>query len=176
MLGQAQQVPQLLASVRKPDGPADYWKLTSVVQAADAALWPVQVAGMPWLDCRCGAALAGCRCLFSWQCNRLLRHTLPELSRHPGLSVQRKPLDKHAWALPSFACDAGQLGEADFMWWSDLLKALDERLGKSRQAAAVRRVVSTIRNNYGERCWQNTGKVAWKRKSETPTCCSAQML
>lgn len=62
------------------------------------------------------------------------------------------------------------------MWWSDLLKALDERLGKSRQAAAVRRVVSTIRNNYGERCWQNTGTVAWKRKPEIPTCCSVHII
>lgn len=62
------------------------------------------------------------------------------------------------------------------MWWSDLLKALDERLGKSRQAAAVRRVVSTIRNNYGERGWQNTVKVAWKRNFEIPIRCSMHII
>eukprot|EP00955_Chlamydomonas_euryale_P113621 366228-Chlamydomonas_euryale.AAC.13 len=44
---------------------------------------------------------------------------------------------------------AGELPERESQWWIDELKAFDEKLGRTIQAAGVRKALSTIKNNHG---------------------------
>lgn len=95
LMGPPDQVPTVIKAMQQDqpqhqhdlnDGIIDYWKLRTLIQAADAVMWPLQVSG--------------------------------------------------------------ELPDASWRWWCGQLRVLDERLSKDRDAAGVRSIVATIKNNH----------------------------
>jgi hypothetical protein len=70
---------------------------------------------------------------------------------HSFLRVHTLPLHPPRMRMPLVPpVTTGQVPEADWIWWNAVLKALDDRVGRSMRAAGVRRILSEIKNNHGE--------------------------
>jgi hypothetical protein len=144
-LGGPQEAARLMEAL-KPD----YWRIKSVVQAADAVMWPSQVAGMPsrptesTLFVLCSTEGHPARTSGIKEGPTAFWNAVP--TPH---TLFRYPAPSKASPFPWHCCCSGEVAEQDWKWWSDELKALDDKLGRAPQAAGVRKMLSAIKNNHG---------------------------